>query len=90
MSRDTALPRMGDTGQVNGDMNPTLPLAFDVAWTALVVIWIVLSAVAVVSIVRTRHDRSGAKLWWCLFVLAVPVIGSLVWFWPGRARTERR
>lgn len=65
---------------MNADINPKLPLAFDLAWTAILLTWMVLAGIAWVSILRTDHSRRGAKFWWCLFVLAVPLFGALIWF----------
>ncbi len=68
---------------MNDHVNPTLPLAFDLAWTATVLVWFLLAGVACVSILRTEHPRRGGKVWWWLFVLAVPFFGALLWFWAG-------
>ncbi|WP_397517584.1 PLDc N-terminal domain-containing protein [Rhodococcus sp. 3258] len=46
-----------------------------------------LVAVAWVSIVRSTQSRTGAKLWWCLLVLVMPISGALIWFW-ARTRLE--
>lgn len=73
---------------MNGDLNPTLPVAFDVAWMIVVLLWVVSTGIAVLSIMRARHSRWGARAWWCVFAVAVPFTGSLAWFWQHR--TERR
>lgn len=65
----------------NEDINPALPLAFDLWWMALVLVWFLLCGIAWVSILRTTHPRKGGKLWWCVFVLAIPILGALAWFW---------
>ncbi|MEW2016280.1 PLDc N-terminal domain-containing protein [Rhodococcus sp. NPDC076796] len=65
---------------MNSDSNPTLPLAFDLAWTAAIVVWLLLVGVAWVSILRTSHRRRGAAFWWCLLVLLMPITGALIWF----------
>jgi RsiW-degrading membrane proteinase PrsW (M82 family) len=67
--------------------NPTVPLAFDLVWIAAIVLWFMLVAVAWVSIVRSTQSRKGAKLWWCLLVLVMPISGALIWFW-ARTRLE--
>lgn len=74
---------------MNDDINPTLPLAFDLVWTATALLWIVLAVIAWVSILRADHPRSGGKFWWCLLVLAVPLVGALLWFW-ARPRPVNR
>lgn len=70
------------------DTNPTLPRGFDLAWMAIAAMWALLVVIAWVSILRTDHPRRGAKFWWCVFVLAMPVLGALLWFWARpRARS---
>lgn len=66
---------------MSAEVNPTLPLAFDLAWTGAVAVWLVLVAIAWVSILRTHHPRRGTAFWWCLLVLVVPIVGALIWFW---------
>lgn len=74
---------------MNEDINPTLPLAYDLLWMGTVLAWFVLTVCAVVSVLRTDHARSGGKFWWSLLVVAVPVLGALVWFW-GYSREVTR
>lgn len=69
---------------MNSDLNPTVPLAFDVTWMVCVLLWVVSTGIAVVSIMRARHSRVGGKAWWSVFVIAVPFIGALAWFWQRR------
>lgn len=64
---------------MNGS-NPTVPLAFDLAWMAAIVLWLGLVAIAWVSILRSTHARRGSAFWWCLFVLLMPISGALIWF----------
>ena len=46
-------------------------------WIFIVVIWIV----SLVDIIRRRHERSGGKtIAWILFIIILPVIGSIVYF----------
>jgi hypothetical protein len=70
-------------------VNPTVPLAFDLAWTAMVLIWLTLCGIAWVSILRTSHDRQGGKFWWCVLVLVVPIFGALAWFFARPKRAEQ-
>lgn len=39
---------------------------------------------ALISIARTRNLATGSQVAWALIVLALPVIGSLAWFFVGR------
>ncbi|MCZ4517104.1 PLDc N-terminal domain-containing protein [Rhodococcus ruber] len=64
---------------MNGS-NPTVPLGFDLAWMAAIVVWLLLVGVAWVSILRTSHRRRGAAFWWCLLVVLMPFTGALIWF----------
>ncbi|MDI6627682.1 MAG: PLDc N-terminal domain-containing protein [Rhodococcus sp. (in: high G+C Gram-positive bacteria)] len=66
---------------MSAEVNPTLPLAFDLAWMSMVVLWLVLVVVAWVSIFRSTQSRRGAKFWWCLLVLLMPISGAVIWFW---------
>ncbi|MEK8069362.1 PLDc N-terminal domain-containing protein [Rhodococcoides navarretei] len=77
---------------MNSDGNPTLPLAFDLAWTAAFVVWLLLVGVAWVSILRTSHRRRGAAFWWCLLVLLMPFTGALIWFLarPKTSESDQR
>ncbi|MCZ4278752.1 PLDc N-terminal domain-containing protein [Rhodococcoides yunnanense] len=74
---------------MNDELNPTLPLAYDLGWTALVLAWLALIGVAWWSILRTTHSRVGGKFWWCVFVLAVPLVGALLWFWARPRPAEQ-
>ncbi|MFI8569070.1 hypothetical protein ACIGGF_21190 [Rhodococcus sp. NPDC078407] len=65
---------------MNSDSNPTLPLAFDLAWMAAVVVWLLIVGVAWASILRTPHRRRGTAFWWCLLTLLMPITGALIWF----------
>ena len=60
--------------------NPTVPLGFDLAWAAVIVLWLSLVAVAWVSILRSNQARRGSAFWWCLLVLLMPFTGALIWF----------
>ncbi|HVD26629.1 MAG TPA: PLDc N-terminal domain-containing protein [Gaiellaceae bacterium] len=46
-------------------------------WIFIVVIWIV----SLVDIIRRRHQRTAGKtVAWILFIIILPVIGSIVYF----------
>ncbi|QBJ94987.1 PLDc_N domain-containing protein [Rhodococcus sp. ABRD24] len=63
--------------------DPTLPLAFDIAWMALVLLWLILVVSTSISVLRARHITTPAKIAWILLVLALPVLGSLLWLLIG-------
>lgn len=43
-----------------------------------------------VDITFTVFDRSGGKFWWSALVIAVPVLGALVWLLFGRPPRDSR
>ncbi|HEY6584417.1 MAG TPA: PLDc N-terminal domain-containing protein [Gaiellaceae bacterium] len=46
-------------------------------WIFIVVIWIV----SLVDIIRRRHERTAGKtIAWILFIIILPVLGSIVYF----------
>lgn len=62
------------------------PLAFLVVLPVLALIALVISAL--VSIVTSPYEL-GMKLVWVVLVLALPFIGSLLWFLIGRGHARR-
>ncbi|MER2084588.1 PLDc N-terminal domain-containing protein [Rhodococcus sp. (in: high G+C Gram-positive bacteria)] len=70
--------------------NPTVPLWVDITFTVFVIAWIFITISALVAIARTDFDRSGGKFWWCALVIAVPVLGALVWLLFGRPPRDSR
>jgi type II secretory pathway component PulF len=78
-------------GSVNESTpNPTIPLWMDITFTAFVLAWIFITISALVAIVRTDFERSGGKFWWSALVIAVPVLGALVWLLFGRPPRDSR
>lgn len=63
--------------------NPTLPPAYDIAWTVLALLWLALVVATTVSVLRARHTSGAAKIAWILIVVALPILGSLAWFTLG-------
>ncbi len=57
-------------------------------------IFLILNAVvfiaALVSIARNRTHTSGGTVVWALIVLALPVLGSVLWFMIGRRESFRK
>jgi hypothetical protein len=65
--------------------NPLLPAAYDIAWSAAVVIVLLLMVGALISITRTtKRITSPQALIWTLVVIFVPLIGPLSWLFIGR------
>ncbi|MDV8007005.1 PLDc N-terminal domain-containing protein [Rhodococcus sp. IEGM 1318] len=69
---------------------PTIPLEYDLTWTALVVAFVALTVAALVSIFRTPHDRMASKFWWSALAVAFPIVGAVVWFIFGAPPLRRR
>lgn len=67
------------------DHNPTVPAEYDIAWSAIVLLWIALTVSAVVSIVRSDL-RIAEKVGWCAVALLIPVLGAVIWLYLQRRR----
>ena len=67
-------------------IEPMVPIGFDIAWTAMVAAWAILTITALVSVFRADHDRWGGKFWWSALVVALPIFGALAWFAFGARR----
>lgn len=65
--------------------NPTVPIGFDITWSVFMILWIILTAAAVVSIVRSDADRV-AKIGWSALSVILPVVGPAAWFFASRRR----
>jgi hypothetical protein len=69
------------------EVNPLMPswgiLGFGLILNAL------LFVAALVSIARNRTHTTGSTVVWALIVLAVPVLGSILWFLVGRRETSK-
>ena len=66
---------------------PVMPPSFGILGFVLIVNAILFIS-ALISIARNRAYTSGGTVVWALIVLAVPVLGSILWFMIGR-RTAR-
>lgn len=66
-------------------LNPLIPAAYDIAWTAVAVIVLTLMVLALVSIVRVSKNLTTTQsMVWALLAIFVPVLGPLAWFVIGR------
>lgn len=68
--------------------NHFLPAAYDIVWSVIVALVMVLTVVALIVLVRSaRQLTAGWALIWTLLILFVPVIGSALWLTAGRRMT---
>ena len=65
--------------------NPTVPIGFDIAWSVLMILWIILTVAAVVSVVRSDADPV-AKIGWSALAVILPIVGPAAWFFASRRR----
>jgi ABC-type molybdate transport system permease subunit len=68
------------------EVNPLVP-----SWGImgfLLILNAILFIAALVSIARNRTHTTGGTVVWALIVLAVPVLGSVLWFLVGRRETS--
>lgn len=54
-------------------------------WTSFSLINIILTAVCLVNIMRSRFKGTGVKFGWILIVVILPVLGSLIYLLKGSA-----
>ncbi|WP_228278190.1 PLD nuclease N-terminal domain-containing protein [Brevibacterium limosum] len=59
--------------------NPLLPASYDVMWSGIVLLLVVLLIWAMVSIARSGLDPR-VRLVWAIIVLLLPVVGPICWF----------
>jgi hypothetical protein len=76
------------------DINPLLPVSYDIGWTlvggAIVVGYLALVVAALWSIWSSRRLSGAGRLLWTVVVFAFPLLGSCAWFFWGRdARLDR-
>jgi Phospholipase_D-nuclease N-terminal len=70
---------------MDGTVNPMLPVGFDIAWSTIVVLVIVLAVVALISLARTANRLTPTEaLIWTLVTIFVPVVGPVAWLSIGR------
>ncbi len=65
--------------------NPLIPAAYDVVWSVVALLVIVLTIVALVTLsLLAKRLTSAQALVWTLVVLFVPLVGPAVWLSIGR------
>jgi uncharacterized membrane protein YhaH (DUF805 family) len=70
---------------VTVEHNPLIPAAYDVVWSVVALLIIVLTIVALVTLsLLAKRLTSAQALVWTLVVLFVPLVGPAVWLSIGR------
>jgi len=65
--------------------NPLIPAGYDIAWTIISVLLVVLVIMALVSIGRASKRLTPTQaLVWTLVTIFVPVVGPVAWLSIGR------
>lgn len=71
--------------------NPLVPAGFDIVWSVLLAIGLVLAVVALISIARAAKRLSASQsLLWTLLVLFLPIVGSVTWLAIGRRAAPKQ
>ena len=71
--------------------NPLLPTTYDIVWTVVFALGVVLALLALVSIARiAKRLTSTQALIWTLVVIFVPVLGPLAWLAIRSASNQMR
>lgn len=60
------------------------------ALTIFGALYLALAVAAIASISNSTHDGPAGKFLWFLAVVAVPVVGALVWFAAGKRKLPDR
>ena len=66
--------------------NPLLPASYDLLWSAIVLIFLILTIWALVTLAKSAID-APTKLAWAVFIIVAPVLGSVVWLAYRRTHT---
>ncbi|WP_241248974.1 PLD nuclease N-terminal domain-containing protein [Agrococcus sp. KRD186] len=64
--------------------NPLLPAGYDLIWSGIVLVVVVLAVTALWQALRSKHYSGGQQLMWALLIVVAPVLGALAWFVLGR------
>lgn len=76
---------------MTAEHNPLLPAGYDVAWSAVTVLVIALTLVALVTLARSAGRLTPPQgLLWAALVLLVPLLGPIAWLSIGRRATAAR
>ena len=70
---------------VQDPMNPLIPTAYDIVWSAASVALAALMIIALISLARRAKNLTTTQsLIWTVLVIFVPVLGPLAWLFIGR------
>ena len=70
---------------MQSSVNPLLPATYDIVWSVVTALMLVLLIVALVSLARTaKRLPSAHALVWTLIAIFVPIVGPLAWLFVGR------
>lgn len=94
--RNLRLPAEKEEHMHPDEMNPLVPTTGEAAMLAAGLLAVFLCVVALVSLMKDRHYSPSRRFVWLLIVLAVPVVGSVLWLatasrqLPARRPSTRR
>ncbi|MDI9914714.1 PLD nuclease N-terminal domain-containing protein [Rhodococcus sp. IEGM 1379] len=64
----------------NNTSNPTVPIGYDIAWGISAILWLALTVVALLSVLRSTTLRWESKICWCAIIAILPIFGAAAWF----------
>ena len=70
--------------------NPLVPTTGEAALVAAGLIAVCLFVVAVLSLAKDRHHSPARRFLWLFIVVAVPVVGPLLWLAVAPSRSSNR
>lgn len=77
------------TRRMDQDVNPLLPAAYDITWSLVALVPLVLTVIAAVLILMSPRYTVGGKALWVVAVFALPFLGAIAWFLTGRTARLR-
>ncbi len=66
--------------------NLVLPASYDITWTAIAAVGLVLAVTALVHLARRKDTTPTATALWALVILAAPILGPAAYLLAGRRR----
>lgn len=76
---------MGEVAQ-----NPVLPAAYDIVWSAVVVIYFIAILALCLHVARTTSLSSSNRVLWILVIVAAPVVGAIAWYASAEWRRQNQ
>ncbi len=74
---------------ISDEANPLLPMAYDIAWSGVLLALAAIGVVALVSVARARGVDRERRMLWTLAVVLLPVLGAIGWFSSDTRREAR-